>query len=85
MAQHQNFSLATKLDVFFAHSHSPWERSTNENANRLLREYFPKGTEITADPAYLNAVAAELNSRPPPYPGLPHTSRSLHRAPDQLN
>lgn len=64
MAQHQRLSLATELDVFFAHPHSPWERGTNENTNRLLREYFPKGTEITADPAYLNAVAAELNARP---------------------
>jgi transposase, IS30 family len=64
MAEHQRLSLATELDVFFAHPHSPWERGTNENTNRLLREYFPKSTEITADPAYLNAVAAELNGRP---------------------
>lgn len=64
MAQHQRLSLATELDVYFAHPHSPWERGTNENTNRLLREYFPKSTEITADPAYLNAVAAELNGRP---------------------
>jgi transposase, IS30 family len=64
MAQHQRLSLATELDVFFAHPHSPWERGTNENTNRLLREYFPKSTEITSDPAYLNTVAAELNGRP---------------------
>ncbi|WP_232838889.1 IS30 family transposase [Streptomyces triticisoli] len=64
MAQHQRLSLATDLDVYFAHPHSPWERGTNENTNRLLREYFPKGTDITTDPAYLQAVAGELNSRP---------------------
>jgi IS30 family transposase len=64
MAQHQRLSLAAELDIFFAHPHSPWERGINENTNRLLREYFPKSAEITADPAYLNAVAAELNGRP---------------------
>lgn len=77
MAQHQRLSLATELDVFFAHPHSPWERGTNENTNRLLREYFPKSTEITSDSAYHNAVAAELNARP--------VVSSLHRATDQLN
>jgi transposase, IS30 family len=69
MAQHQRLSLATELVVFFAHPHSPWERGTNESTNRLLREYFPKSTEITADPGYLNAVAAELNGRPRPILG----------------
>jgi transposase, IS30 family len=64
LAQHQRLSLATDLDVYFAHPHSPWERGTNENTNRLLREYFPKGSSITADPTYLNTVAAELNARP---------------------
>ncbi|WP_406724555.1 IS30 family transposase [Streptomyces sp. GD-15H] len=54
MAQHQRLSLATDLDVYFAHPHSPWERGTNENTNRLLREYFPKSTDIAGDPAYLN-------------------------------
>lgn len=64
MAAHQRFSLATDVDVYFAHPHSPWERGTNENTNRLLREYFPKGTEITAHAPYLQAVAEELNARP---------------------
>ncbi len=64
LAAHAAFSLATNIDVFFAHPHSPWERGTNENTNGLLREYFPKGTDITDDQTYLNLVAAELNNRP---------------------
>src|SRR4051812_8288159 len=64
MAAHAAFRLATTVDVFFAHPHAPWERGTNENTNRLLREYFPKGTEITDDQAYLDLVARELNNRP---------------------
>ena len=64
MAAHAAFSLATTVGVYFAHPHSPWERGTNENTNRLLRQYFPKGTAITADPEYLKTVAEELNGRP---------------------
>ena len=64
MAAHAAFSLATEVSVYFAHPHSPWERGTNENTNGLLREYFPKGTEITDDQTYLDRVAAELNNRP---------------------
>ncbi|MGH3698272.1 MAG: IS30 family transposase [Pseudonocardiaceae bacterium] len=64
MAAHAAFSLATDVQVYFAHPHSPWERGTNENTNGLLREYFPKGTEITDDQTYLDRVATELNNRP---------------------
>ncbi len=64
MAAHAAFSLATTVGVYFAHPHSPWERGTNENTNGLLREYFPKGTEITDDQTYLDVVARELNNRP---------------------
>ncbi len=64
MAGHAAFTLATTVDVYFAHPHSPWERGTNENTNRLLREYFPRGTEITDDQNYLDLVARELNNRP---------------------
>jgi IS30 family transposase len=64
MAAHTAFSLATHVQVYFAHPHSPWERGTNENTNRLLREYFPKSTDIPNDQTYLDLVAAELNNRP---------------------
>jgi IS30 family transposase len=64
MAGHAAFTLATGMPVCFAHPHSPWERGTSENTNGLIGEYFPKGTTITGDQAYLNAVAAELNNPP---------------------
>ncbi len=64
MAQHAALTVAADLPVYFAHAHSPWERGTNENTNGLVREYFPKGTEITGDADYLWAVADSLNDRP---------------------
>jgi IS30 family transposase len=63
MARHAAVT-ATGLPVFFAHPHSPWERGSNENLNRIVREYFPKGVPITSDPNYLAMVAAEINDRP---------------------
>ncbi|HWE91850.1 MAG TPA: IS30 family transposase [Pseudonocardiaceae bacterium] len=63
MALHKDIT-ATGLPVYFAHPHSPWERGSNENLNRIVREYFPKGVEITSDPHYHAAVAAEINDRP---------------------
>jgi len=65
MAKHQDFSVATDMDVYFCDPRSPWQRGTNENTNRLLRQYFPKKTPLghfTQDD--LNAVAQELNERP---------------------
>lgn len=64
MAGHAALTLATDLPVFFAHPRSPWERPTNENTNGLIREYLPKGTDITTNQAYLDAIAEELNERP---------------------
>lgn len=63
MALHKDVT-ATGLPVYFAHPHSPWERGSNENLNRIVREYLPKGVEITSDPRYLAAIAAEINDRP---------------------
>ena len=64
MARHAALTTATDLPVYFAHPHSPWERPTNENTNGLIREYLPKGTEITSHQPYLDAIADELNDRP---------------------
>jgi IS30 family transposase len=65
MSNHVQIAAATDLDIYFCDPHSPWQRGTNENTNGLLRQYFPKGTELsgyTAD--YLEFVAARLNTRP---------------------
>jgi len=65
MSQHQQFSIATGVPVYFCDPHSPWQRGSNENTNGLLRQYFPKSTDLTVHtPADLVAVAAELNARP---------------------
>ncbi len=64
MARHQRLTHDTGVEVFFAHPHSPWERGTNENTNRLIRRYLPKGTPITSHQPYLDAIAYELNNCP---------------------
>ena len=66
MAQHAQLRIDADLQVFFCDPHSPWQRGTNENTNGLLRQYFPKGTDLSQHSANdLDAVAATLN-RPPP-------------------
>ena len=65
MAGHKRFTLATDINVYFCDPQNPWQRGTNENTNGLLRQYFPKGTEISSySQTQLNTVARKLNQRP---------------------
>jgi IS30 family transposase len=65
MANHKQFTLATDIQVFFCDPQNPWQRGTKENTNGLLRQYLPKGIDVsTYSQAKLNALARGLNERP---------------------
>ena len=78
MAQHADLRIGTGLQVYFCDPHSPWQRGTNQNTNGLLRQYFPKGTDLSAHSADdIAAVAMTLNTRPREAPGWKTPAEAL--------
>ncbi|WP_231992013.1 IS30 family transposase [Mycobacterium sp. ACS4331] len=80
MAKHTTITEATGLPIYFCDPHSPWQRATNENTNGLLRQYFPKGTDLSFwGPGFLDKVATELNARPRKRHGFRTPAEELDR------
>ena len=79
MARHQDFTVATDVQVYFCDPQSPWQRGTNENTNLLLRQYFPRGTDLSVySQAHLDRVALRLNQRPRQTLGFQTPASKLH-------
>ena len=87
LADHQRLRLATNLEVYFCDPRSPWQRGSNENTNRLLRQYLPRGTDLSVlSQAKLSAIARQLKQTQKDL-ALPNASREVRRVccSDQLN
>jgi IS30 family transposase len=81
LAAHKNFSIATDVKVYFCDPHSPWQRGSNENTNGLLRQYFPKGADLSRfTQRQLDRVAQQLNQRPRKTLGYETPADTLRRA-----
>jgi IS30 family transposase len=81
LADHRHFTAATGANVYFCDPHSPWQRGSNENTNGLLRQYFPKSTDLSPNSQHdLDAIAAKLNNRPRKSLGYRTPTTMLHQA-----
>ena len=81
MAAHKDFTVATDVKVYFCDPHSPWQRGSNENTNGFLRQYFPKGSDVSVfSQRKLDSIAHELNQRPRMTLGWENPADTLHRA-----
>jgi IS30 family transposase len=81
MAEHVRFTIDTDIDVYFCDPHSPWQRGSSENTNGLLRQYFPRGADLsTYTRADLAAAARQLNARPRQTLGWMTPSETFSRA-----
>jgi IS30 family transposase len=86
MAHHQELAQRLNIRVYFADPHSPWQRPTNENTNGLLRQYLPKGTDLSGlSQRHLTMIAKRLNTRPRKCLGFRTPEEVLHQEINQLN
>ena len=81
LTNHKQLTLDANIDIYFCDPHSPWQRGSNENTNGLLRQYFPKGTDLSGyTQRKLDAVARELNERPRKTLGFKTPAAALQEA-----